>query len=76
MHKLQNWKSIYSFFRSIPALRLHTIKVAVGSGHGGKARVADGADPRARGLPKALQQVQGGDGGSPHRQTLNLNSSW
>ena len=63
------------FFYLIAALRLHAIEETAGRGHGRQARISDGPYPRTRRLPEALQQVQGGDGGSPHRQTVNLNSS-
>lgn len=66
---------LFLLISPIAALRLHAIEETVGRGHGCQARISDGPDPRTRRLPEALQQVQGGDGGSPHRQTVNLNSS-
>ena len=54
----------------ITAVRLHPVEEALGHCDGSQTRVADGPDPRARGLPEAFQQVQGGDGGAAHRETL------
>ena len=56
----------------VTAVRLHAIEEAFGRCDGSQTRVSDGLDQGARRLPEAFQQVQRGDGGAAHWETLEL----